>query len=271
MCDCVSTAQHRAAVPPGWISQAGRVAHPDSPAGAGGAGTFRQSAALGGSLAADLLPDPQSPIARNFDPVLIQLAGEAEADKVKRQPAPRVKVDAPDEVVQGILTLKLKADESGVSGIGSALTSFFETNNGAQVLIHTDEKGMVDGLSNDLAWTIEIVTQYGSGDPELDSAYGRGTTQADKAAGNVTLGFHESCHRDDLLSYFRSEAIPVLGIDFPNDKKIPKATAEKARSAYLTAWKAYFDKIRKLSVAKTDEAPGSDPPLSKYKATPAKP
>lgn len=264
MCDCVPPSERPGAVPASWINEAGRVVHPDAPTGLGGSGAFRSATVLGSDSTGDMLPDPQSPSARTLAPGAVQLAGEAEAAKVVRKPAPTIDTDAADEVVHQIITLKLKADEHGVAKITSAETICAETNNGAQVEIHSNDAGIVDGVTNQLAWTVEIVTQYGKGDPEADAAYGRGTTPADKAAGTVTLGFHESCHRADLLGYFRSTPPPKLDIDFQN-KKVTTAQAEAARSAYLTAWKAYFAKARSHSKASTDEAPLSDPPLSKYK------
>ncbi|MEO8281359.1 MAG: hypothetical protein ABI564_16800 [Ideonella sp.] len=265
MCDCLPSNQRANTVPSSWINQSGRVAHPDAPAGGGGGGSFRSTSTLGITQDGEMLPDPQSPSARQVDQGLVQLAGETEAAKAKRQAAPTIASDAADEVVNGIMTLKLKADDSGVSGIVGALTSF-NNNSTGQVNIHSNDQGFVDSVTNTLSWTIEIFTQYGSGEPEADAAYGRGTTQPDKDAGNVTLGFHESCHRADLLNYFRTEPIPVLLIDASG--KTPTATANTARATYINAWTAYFDKIRKFSVANTDEAIGSDPPLSKYKATP---
>lgn len=270
MCECVTTNQAEAPVPASWINESGRVVHPDAPAGLGGLGAFRAASVLGTDSSAEMLPDAKAPATRNLDPSVVELAGETEAKKAKRQPAPRIANDAADELVHQIVTIKLKADESGVSGIKGALTDITSSNNGAQVVIHSDEKGIVDDVTNDLTWTAEVVTQYGSGDPEGDAAYGRGTTPADRDAGNVTLGFHESCHRADLLAYLRTEPIPTLDIDYKN-KKIPRATAEAARSAYIAAWTAYFAKARKNSVTSTDEAPGSDPTLSKFKAPGSKP
>ena len=267
MCDCLPSNLRAITVPSSWVNQSGRVAHPDAPAGGGGSGNFRSSSTTGIKQDGEMLPDPQAPSTRQVDPGLVQLAGETEAAKANRQPGPTIAADSADEVVHGIVTLKLKADQSAVSGITGALTSFDNINNGGQINIHSDETGNVDGVTNGLAWTIEIVTQYGSGDPQADAAYGRGTTKPDKDAGNVTLGFHESCHRADLLNYFRTEAIPVLDIDFKS-KKIPTATANASRTAYMNAWTSYFNKIRKFSVANTDEATCSDPPLSKFKATP---
>jgi len=57
--------------------------------------------------------------------------------------------------------------------------------------------------------SITIQTAYGpNASPNHDSKYGRGTTPADKASGNVTLGFHESCHRKEFVDYVTSTPYP---------------------------------------------------------------
>jgi hypothetical protein len=40
------------------------------------------------------------------------------------------------------------------------------------------------------------------------SGYGRGTTADDIKAGDVTLGFHESCHRNDFINYLNTQKLP---------------------------------------------------------------
>lgn len=69
-------------------------------------------------------------------------------------------------------------------------------------------------ISYSLHWTgtLIIQTNYPSGLKATDrSAYGRGTGP-DVANGNVSLGFHESCHRSDFLAYVeRSLAVAAGG------------------------------------------------------------
>ena len=57
--------------------------------------------------------------------------------------------------------------------------------------------------------TIEIQTLYARGvKPDAFSCYGRGTTLGDVRAGNVTLAFHESCHRNDFIAFLKSRPLP---------------------------------------------------------------
>ncbi|MBA3715376.1 MAG: hypothetical protein H0W76_23465 [Pyrinomonadaceae bacterium] len=41
------------------------------------------------------------------------------------------------------------------------------------------------------------------------SCYGRGTTQGDAVKGQVTLGFHEWCHRQFLVDYLEDHPLPL--------------------------------------------------------------
>jgi hypothetical protein len=54
-----------------------------------------------------------------------------------------------------------------------------------------------------------VQTKYG---PEVkatdNSAYGRGTTDDDKKNGNTSVGFHESCHRENYLEYIKAHPVP---------------------------------------------------------------
>src|SRR5207249_4387630 len=60
---------------------------------------------------------------------------------------------------------------------------------------------------------ITIQTAYGPGaKPNDTSGYGRGTTDADLANGDVTLGFHESCHRADFLAYAHAHPLPEFTV-----------------------------------------------------------
>ena len=260
MCDCISEAERPArAISAQWLNQSGQLAHPDSPQGQGGMGAFRQAGIVGAGGPSNFLPDADSPVGQLGHPDTIQLGAGDQKKKADRQAAPRVRTDAADEVVHGILTLQLKADVEGVEKLNGALTTFFNTSNGGKVTSHANEAGIVDEMGNTLAWTIEIVTQYGTGDPEADAAYGRGRMASDELVGNVTLGFHESCHRADLLAYFRNTAPPVFA-----GKLGDTSTAfKKAVDAYLAAWTPYFANAKKLSIANTDEV--GEHPMSQHK------
>lgn len=260
MCLCVPESRRGKAVPGAWLNESGRVAHPHSPAGQGGPGAFRSPGVFGKHAGDDLLPDADAPVSRGVDPSLIALAEDAEVAKVVRQPAPKVLADAADEVVQRVLTLKLKKDRNDISGITGALTDFKRKASG-QIFKTPDAEGKVKSFSNSLAWVITVNTDYGSGKPDDDSAYGRGTTTEDKKQGLVTLGFHESCHRDMLLNYFRHTALPSFGGAVGDSI----ADFEAKVDAHFTALETYFVKAGTDNVAAVDEV--GDPTMSTYLAS----
>jgi hypothetical protein len=97
---------------------------------------------------------------------------------------------------------------------------------------------------------ITVQTVYGPNASATQiSGYGRGTTAEDEAAGNITLGFHESCHRADYFRYLQTRLLPTftgkVGMTVPQYKQ--------AGQAFQTAYKAYFDQMGAESKASTDE------------------
>jgi hypothetical protein len=110
--------------------------------------------------------------------------------------------------------------------------------------------------------TIIIQTLYGSKAKATDlSVYGRGTTTADKASGKVTLGFHESCHRQDYLNYPTTHPIPLFKMnigDTPAEYNNAKKEFEKKLKQYPKDMKAESTKNTdevgyKLSKCKADK------------------
>ena len=107
-----------------------------------------------------------------------------------------------------------------------------------------------------------IQTVYNPNSKPTDiSGYGRGTTTEDKKTGNVTIGFHESCHRQDFLDYIKTNVTPkftgkVVGLTEDQYKVTVKE--------YFKAVDAYLNKAIKYSEQKTDEV--GSPTLSQYKA-----
>ncbi len=72
----------------------------------------------------------------------------------------------------------------------------------------------VTGLS--LTFTLYIKTFFGISATASDtSAYGRGTTTADRAAGDTSLGFHESMHGQDYQDYIADNPLPEITLDMP--------------------------------------------------------
>jgi len=95
-----------------------------------------------------------------------------------------------------------------------------------------------------------IQTTYSKQGAEyMISGYGRGTTADDLKAGNITLGFHESCHRDDFIRYLNTQKLPsfdgtagMVGQDFLDDW-----------SAFMSAFLKLPDTIGAWSKALTDD------------------
>ncbi len=260
MCRCVSESRRSpTAFSAEWLNDSGQVVHPAAPLGVGGPGSFRSAGVFASDGGAELLPHPRSPAVKMGDPSLVRQAEELEAAYVVRQ-APPLIASPITETIRG-MTVTVKKDATGEKDVGDALTFIHNTPTGKASYVAND-KNIVTSVSNNLTWAVEIQTRYGS-KPEGNSAYGRGTTKADKDAGNVSLGFHESCHRNDFLEYLRNTATPVL-----NAKKDEKeADVAAAIEKYMAAWDTYFQNARDLTLVSTDEV--GNPTMAQYDAMPA--
>lgn len=243
-----------------WVSVGGDVAHPNSPRGGGGPGDSRIPGPLGVTNDPfETLPHPLAPAARDIDPILLEDKAE-ELDQVSQNPAPVVSKDV-TKTINGI-SVKILADQSGVSGVSGGQTSI-QMSAGDQPDVETDSKGKVSKILGKMpVITAEIGTAYGPGaDPNGTSAYGRGTTDADKKKGDTSLGFHESCHRQDHQDYIQNHTLPKF------DGKVGMTEQE---------WKDAYDKYEKAvgtyqgasdsnSFTLTDEV--GNPTKSAYKKT----
>lgn len=107
--------------------------------------------------------------------------------------------------------------------------------------------------------TIKIQTLYSPGSKSTDiSGYGRGTTDDDKKTGNVTVGFHESCHRADYFQYVKDNAFP----QFTGKIGMKVAEYKAAAAAYLDALQTYRNKVEAYTKDRTDEV--GSPRQSQY-------
>lgn len=98
--------------------------------------------------------------------------------------------------------------------------------------------------------TIKIQTSYGpKANPAHRSAYGRGTTPEDEESGNTSLGFHESCHRSDYLSYLKSQAFPTFG----GKVGMTERQYKQAANSFVKSMEKYFEEMNKNSDRRTDE------------------
>lgn len=256
MCDCLpASAQMRQRLSPGWLNQNGEVVHPDAPRGGGGAGLFTRTGALGAEGEPETLPHPDAPAAGALDPAQLVDAQQLQAVAAVRQPAPRVSTDSV-QTING-MEVTLGKDTFGEAGLKAAYTDIKPS----KPAVTAPPPGK-DGKWHFTVAPIKVKiwTEYGSYDPERDAAYGRGRTDPDRAAGNVTLGFHESCHRADLLDYLKNNAPPV----FAGKPDMTAQEAQEAIKQYAIAFKAYFDKAGQDTKTNVDET--GKPTLSEYKA-----
>jgi hypothetical protein len=232
--------------PDPWVNIDGDVAPPNSPDGGGGPGYFTVPEPPP-DRRFDALPHPLSPAGRTFDPLDVGSAPQAQATP-QANPAPRVAKSTTEKLTAKRLTVTVAADSMSNSGIQGAKTDPDWTPSG-KINYHANDAAIVTSFENTVAFAVVIQTKYGTGKPNDVSAYGRGTTDSDKQAGNVTLGFHESCHRNDLLTYFRNTPTP----QFAGTNGMGSADFETAMEKYNAAWNDYFEKSMQNSRDATDE------------------
>jgi hypothetical protein len=116
-----------------------------------------------------------------------------------------------------------------------------------------DGHGKITHFNGKFTWkgTIRIQTIFGPGSHPNDvSCYGRGTTDADVRMRDITLGFHESCHRGDYEAYLKANHLPDLPeLSVGMSVKDYKA----AESKFTKAFDAYSKAMSDQSVQQTDE------------------
>jgi hypothetical protein len=141
-------------------------------------------------------------------------------------------------------------DSVGAWPDGSGGTVFFQVPGYA-----LEQKGalmLIKSLNGpvEIKGVVKIQTVYGPGATAAqDSAYGRGTTKEDEAAGNTTLGFHESCHRADYLTFLKTKAMPTFGGKVGQTEQQYSA----AITALSNAIAKYFTDMDRDSFVRTDE------------------
>lgn len=112
----------------------------------------------------------------------------------------------------------------------------------------TDAQGVVTSFTP-AALRVTIQTTYGPGVTAASpSGYGRGTTAADVAAGDTSLGFHESRHGDDFLQAMHRTPPPA----FAGSAGQSEADFLAARAAFGAAATQYFATIEQDSHRATD-------------------
>ena len=195
-----------------WSGWQGLAAHPSSPAGGGGPGAFASPGSLNGNASAGSRlgtpSHPGAPSAKFLTPIVhhTMLAmgqpGQQSANKANPPPA-TVPGTSPVKSGEQEVTLEILADahvHTLKDDEGKDRTDIAET------VPAYSWSGGPDGIKI----TVTIQTTYASDAKATDiSGYGRGTTSSDIAAGDITLGFHESCHREDFTERLKQVPVPI--------------------------------------------------------------
>jgi hypothetical protein len=243
-----------------WINEDNRVVHPYAPRGLGGPGRFRYGSSLGLDL--EFYPPVshhQSAEARYHllsDAEKYALSGKWPNGKAPRNPPPVV-VPGKEKIRGAVVIIKADGTTDDPAVKGAAIT----TPLFGDVMIpgtHSDHanpdpnKQRVDRLTGPLpVITITIQTVYGKGAAaDMISGYGRGTTLEDIVRGDITLGFHESCHREDFLIFLRSVKKPPV---FAGRAGMTQAQYDQARRNFAQAYSDYHDEMLAFSTARTDQ------------------
>ena len=233
-----------------WLGWRGVIAHPNSPAGGGGPGHFAKP--LLAQLDAGTMPSPWAPGPVRSTP----LAGAPAPRRPNLPPRtnPRslgVLVSVQIDLFDVKVDAEIVADGSGAQTLAETTATvqpmptrpFYERNAHHKILKFTSK----------FIWhsTITIQTAYATGvGPDQLSGYGRGTTTEDVRNGDVTLGFHESCHRSDYIAYLGTHPLP----DLPKlTIGMTEADFERVTTAFDGAMKAYLRATKAESDTKTDE------------------
>lgn len=233
-----------------WLGWSDNVAHPNAPEGGGGPGNFSripQTESTPSDLPSPWQPGPHgtiplqgTPTPRPPNPPPVTSPGSIATLKQVANDTVDVLVDA-----------KIIADGSG--GASGGKTTFKGGSAWSAPGYSTDKAGKILKFTGKFTWkgTIVIQTVYASGAKPTDvSCYGRGTTAADVRAGNITLGFHESCHRDDYTSYLQNNKLP----DPPTlTVGMSEADYKRATKDFGDALKDYLKMMEDESNQKTDE------------------
>ncbi len=241
--------------PPVWQSWKSGFAHPDSPSGGGGPGNFGEAQPLAGpSLAgADqdtdfVPPHPEAPVPLKGDKTpKITGASPKDAPVQKSDETAVELVKKKTDLLDVDVKYQVMADEID-SSVGGAVTGF---DIPFPDFSPPDEPN--EGDPGTMTWkiTIEIRSKYQSEQMRgFFSCYGRGTTQSDRDKGDITVGFHESCHREDYVNYLNDNPLPALP-DLKPDMTLNEFNT--AQNKFTLEYNKYAPAMRKKSKTDTDE------------------
>ncbi|MCC2657001.1 MAG: hypothetical protein K0Q76_2109 [Panacagrimonas sp.] len=283
-----------------WVGSTGFPAHPTSPVGGGGPGNFVTGNRITGAPGNDdsAVPHPLSPTGRHLllvqnhvdalDEVGVALDTNVPVSgSTKPNPPPKTKV----ETITGAsrsgtyeeikVTVKVVADGVDSSAGSRAYLKVSVSNKDAVTppIMETEEKDESQRTvtsfakqvgakivkdptgKNKFTPTVTLQIMYGPSVSTSDrSAYGRGTTDADIKNNDTSIGFHEHCHLQAAIAYFKdSSKLPAAFTSKFGEKT---SVFEAAQSTWGKSFEEYFKDEEKASLQTVDEV--GSPTLSSY-------
>jgi hypothetical protein len=234
-----------------WIGWSELVAHPSAPLGAGGPGNFAMPVPLNAEAGSDL-PSPWQPGPLGIDPPAIptDTPTPANAPPATNPQSLGVVKQVQNEFADYKIEAEIIADGSGGVSTG-ADTSFTRVAPTSPSYDTVD--GKITKFSGKFTFkgTITIQTKYAADSNSSGlSCYGRGTTDTDVKNRDISLGFHESCHRADYQAFLKANALPDPPAMSIGMKASDYDTAAAAFSAAITK---YYKGMEAVSIKKTDE------------------
>ncbi|MDJ0656359.1 MAG: hypothetical protein QNJ40_19525 [Xanthomonadales bacterium] len=251
-----------------WVGWQERSSHPSAGTGGGGPGKFRDPRPAGASPLANGQSAPYSPVGAKHG----EDSGLGSPDPFRQsQPTPMQQKEPnppPGTVTrtEDVLVRKNERDDINVKlrvfpdrtstklHPQGAKTSF--DSRGVTITPPVPNYDKDTGLITSwktrfrLQGTVKIRTEYGTQSSATElSCYGRGTTAKDRKNGDITLGFHESCHQSDYVDYLKSTSLPELSAEMGDNKQ----EFEKAVADFKKAWAEYWVEMEKASHRSTDE------------------
>jgi hypothetical protein len=235
-----------------WIGWSQFVAHPSAPLGAGGPGNFSSPVPLNADAGSDL-PSPwrPGPLGQD-DPVAIptDTPTPANAPPATNPQSLGVVKQVQNEFADYKIEAEIVADGTGGVSTG-AKTDFSRVASSSPT--YESAGGKITKFSGKFTFsgTITIQTKYAAdSNPSTLSCYGRGTTDTDVKNRDITLGFHESCHRADYQAFLKANDLP----DPPAMSIGMKASDyDAATAAFGRAINKYYKDMEADSIQKTDE------------------
>jgi hypothetical protein len=225
------------------------VTSPKAPLGGGGLGNFVPERPL--KLSEGDLHSPWQPSPLGMNPNETQL----KAPKPTKPPptsTPR-SIGVIKEIQNAFVDYKIEGAvmADGVKNTAAAVTDFIVPEHKSPE--YDSKDGKITNFCGKFTFkgTIQIQTFYCSGVKPTDlSCYGRGTTTRDVENRDITLGFHESCHRDDFTVYLKSNTLPD-----PPEMHIGMSVDvyEKATREFKRSLEQFFADMKADTKSQTDE------------------